>query len=70
LKVRRREFREESPIASLLERDRLGFGPYRKVAGRDPEKRRLLIELGLERIREAERSDYVLIGYRRRRLNG
>lgn len=67
---RRKKFIEESPAHILLSRERLGLGRYRKVLGRDPEKRRVLIELALEKIREAERSDYLQVGFRRRRVKG
>jgi hypothetical protein len=53
----------------LILRDRLGLGRYRKTSQRDPEKRRLLLELGLERIRKAERGNYTLIGPHRRRFD-
>ncbi len=46
------------------------MGRYRKTRERDPEERRLLMELALERIREAERTDYIPIGFRGRRLAG
>lgn len=62
-------FRRASSVEMLLLRDRMGFGRYRKTGRRDPEKRRLLLELGLERIRKAERSNYTLIGPRKRRIN-
>jgi hypothetical protein len=52
----------------LLLRDRLGLRRYRKTARRDPEKRKLLLELALERIAKAEASDYVAVGFRRRRV--
>ncbi len=68
--VRHKKYREKSPVPFLLERDRLGVGRYRKMTERDAEKRRVLIELALERIREAEKSDYIPIGFRRRRLKG
>lgn len=57
-----------SPIEMLLLRDRMGLRRYRKTARRDPEKRDLLLELALERIAKAERSDYILVGFRRRRV--
>lgn len=57
-----------SAIEMLLLRDRLGFGRYRKTSRRDPEKRRLLLELGLEKIRKAEWNNYTLIGPRKRRI--
>lgn len=60
--------RRASSVEMLLLRDRLGFGRYRKKGPRDPEKRRLLLELGLERIRKAEKSNYTLIGPRKRRI--
>jgi hypothetical protein len=65
---RRRKFCDESPVPALLERERLGLGRFRKTGQREPEERRILINLGLERIREAERSDYISIGFRRRRV--
>ncbi len=66
--IRRRRFSDESPIPRLLERERLAMGRYRKTRERDPEERRLLLELALERIREAERTDYLPVGFRRRRV--
>ncbi len=65
---RRKKFDDESGLDMLLIRDRLNLGRYRKAAERNPEKRRVLIDLALEKIREAERNDYVLIGFRRRRV--
>jgi hypothetical protein len=53
----------------LLLRDRLGLRRYRKTARRDPEKRKLLLELALERIAKAELSDYIPVGFRRRRVH-
>ena len=66
----RRPYSEEPAAITLLDRERLGLGRYLKVAERDPEKRRVLIELALEKMREAERTDYRQVGFRRRRLNG
>jgi len=63
-----KNLRRGSAIEMLLLRDRMGFGRYRKTGRRDPEKRRLLLGLGLERIRKAERNNYTLIGPRRRRV--
>jgi hypothetical protein len=57
-----------SPLEMRLLRDRLGLRRYRKTARRDPEKRKLLLELALERIAKAEASDYVAVGFRRRRV--
>ncbi len=68
MKVRRKKFTEKTASVTLLERERFGLGRYRKRQERDPEKRRILIELALERIREAELTDYLPAGFRRRRL--
>ncbi len=57
-----------SSIEMLLLRDRLGFGRYRKKAGRNPEKRKLLLEMALERIEKAERSNYTVVGAHKRRF--
>ncbi len=55
-------------VEMLLLRDRLGLRKYRKTARRDPEKRRLLLELGLDRIRKAEDGNFISLGYRKRRF--
>ena len=57
-----------SSVEMLLLRDRLGYRRYRKTAKRDPEKRKLLLEMALERIAKAERDNYIVIGPRRRRM--
>ncbi len=57
-----------SSVEMLLLRDRLGLGRYRKTAARDPQKRKLLLELSLERIEKAERDNYTLLGPRKRRV--
>jgi hypothetical protein len=57
-----------SSIEMLLLRDRLGLARYRKTDKRDPEKRKLLLELALEKIEKAERGNYALLGSRKRRV--
>ena len=57
-----------SSVEMLLLRDRLGLGRFRKKAGRNPEKRKLMLELALERIEKAERSNYTVVGARKRRF--
>jgi hypothetical protein len=57
-----------SSVEMLLLRDRLGLGRYRKTAARNPEKRKILLELALERIAKAERGNYTLLGSRKRRV--
>jgi hypothetical protein len=57
-----------SSVEMLILRDRLGYGRYRKRSPRDPEKRRLLLELGLARIKKAEQVNFAIIGPRKRRF--
>ena len=57
-----------SSVEMLLLRDRLGLGRFRKTAARDPEKRKLLLELALDRMEKAEHSNYALVGSRKRRV--
>ena len=52
----------------LLLRDRLGLKRYRKTAVRDPEKRKVLLEMALRRIEKAERDNYIPNGFRTRRV--
>jgi hypothetical protein len=52
----------------LVLRDRLGLRRYRKTVPRDPEKKKLLLELALKRIEKAERDNFVSLGFRRRRV--
>jgi hypothetical protein len=68
MKERRRQYREEGPLESLLLRERLGLQRYRKTRRRDGEKKRLLLDLWLKTIEEREKSDYIRIGPKRRRL--
>jgi len=42
---------------------------YRKYSKRDEEKRKKLLELGLKRIEEKEKDDFIPLGYRRRKVN-
>ena len=68
MKQRRRKYEEGSPVEFLLLRERLGMGRYRKRLKRDEEKRKILIELGLKRIQEKEKDDFIPVGYRRRKV--
>lgn len=59
---------ETSPIDIVLLREKLGFDRYVKTQERDPEKRRILLELALEKARQVDRECFVKIGERRRRM--
>ncbi len=68
MKLRIRKYEEGSPVEFLVLRERLGMGRYRKRSKRDAEKRKILLELGLKRIEEKEKDDFILVGYRRRKV--
>jgi hypothetical protein len=55
-------------VEFLLLREQLGMQRYRKRSKRDEEKRNILLELGLKRIEEKEKDDFILLGYRRRKV--
>lgn len=57
-----------SAVEILLLRDKLGLGRFRKTAARAPEKKKLLLELALDRIAKAERGNYTVSGARKRRF--
>lgn len=63
-----KKFEERSPIEFLLLREQLGMGRYRKRSKRDEEKRELLLRLGLKKIEEKEKDDFVPLGFRRRKV--
>ncbi len=68
MRQRRKKYEEGSPVEFLLLRERLGIGRYRKRSKRDEEKRKILMELGLKRIEEKEKEDFIPVGYRRRKV--
>lgn len=68
MKIRIKKFKEVSPVEFLVLRDSLGFGRYRKTAKRDEEKRNILIELGLKKMEDKEKDDFIPAGYRRRKI--
>mgnify|MGYP001607340673 FL=1 len=68
MKVRIKKYEDVSPVDILVLRDKLGFGKYRKRAKRDEEERKILIRLGLKKIEEKERDDFIPLGYRKRRV--
>lgn len=52
----------------LVLRERLGFGRYRKTSKRDKEKRKILLNLALKKMEEKEKDDFIILGYRRRKV--
>ncbi len=68
MKVRVKKFEDVSPLEFLVLRDRLGLKRYRKSTKRDEEEREILLDLGLKKMEEKEKDDFIPVGYRRRRL--
>jgi hypothetical protein len=68
MKKRVKKYEETSPVEFLLLREKLGIKRYRKTAKRDEEKRRILLDLGLKKIEEEEKVDFIPLGYRRRKV--
>lgn len=69
MKPRVSRFQEDPRVIdSLLLRDRLGFKKYQKRVPRDRKKTELLIQLALARMTEQERTDYIVIGNRKRKV--
>ncbi len=66
--MRVKKYEERSPVDFLLLREKLGLKRYRKTAKRDEEKREILLELGLKKIKEKEKDDFIPLGYRRRKV--
>ena len=68
MKKRIKKFEDISPIEFLLLREKLGIRRYRKTTKRDEEKRKILLDLGLKKIEEKEKDDFIPLGYRRRKV--
>lgn len=68
MKKRIKPYEDASPIEFLLSRDKLGFKRYRKKEKRNEEKRKILLELALKKIEEKEKSDFIPLGYRKRKV--
>lgn len=68
MKLRIKKFEEKSPAEFLLLREQFGMGRYRKRLKRDEEKRKILLELGLKKMEEKEKDDFLPVGYRKRKV--
>ena len=69
MRERKRKYQDRSAVEFLLLREKLGLKRYRKPKKRDEEERKILIDLGLKKIEEKEKDDFILIERKRRRLN-
>jgi hypothetical protein len=52
----------------LLLREKLGLKRYRKTVTRSTKKKKILLDIALKKIEEKEKDDFILIGYKRRKL--
>jgi hypothetical protein len=68
MKARKRKYEEISPVDFLLLREKLGIRRYRKNVKRDEEERKILLDLGLKKIEEKEKDDFISTGYRKRKV--
>lgn len=68
MKVRVKKYEDVSPVGLLVLRDSLGLKRYRKSNKRDEEEREILLDLGLKKMEEKEKDDFILVGNRRRRM--
>jgi hypothetical protein len=68
MKRRIRQFEERSPLEFLLLREKLGMKRYRKTLPRDQEKKQILLQLGLKKIEEREKNDFLPLDFRRRKV--
>ncbi len=66
--MRVKKYEDLSPIEFLLLREELGLRRYRKRKKRDEEEKRILIELGLKKMEEKEKDDFIPLGKRRRKI--
>ena len=68
MKVRMKKYEEVSPVEFLLLRERLGIRRYRKNMKRDEDEKKILLDLALKKIEEKEKDDFILTGYRKRKV--
>ena len=68
MKVRMKKYEEVSPVEFLLLREKLGIRRYRKNMKRDEDEKKILLSLALKKIEEKEKDDFILTGYRKRKV--
>lgn len=68
MKKKKQKFKDMFPMEILLLRDKLGFKRFIKQSKRDEEERLILLDLGLKKIRERDKTEFIPIGYRKRRF--
>jgi hypothetical protein len=68
MRIRLRKYENISPVDFLLLRDKSGLRRYRKTAKRDPEERKVLLNLALKKMEEEDLRNFTLLRYKRRRV--
>ncbi len=68
MKVRMKKYEEVSPVEFLLLREKLGIRRYRKSMKRDEDEKKILLDLAVKKIEEKEKDDFILTGYRKRKV--
>jgi len=69
MRLRIKKYEDVSPVEFLVLKDSLGFRRYRKRTKRDEEERKILLGIGLKKIEEKEKDDFIPAGYRRRKMH-
>jgi hypothetical protein len=59
---------ESSKTDMILLREKSGLRRYKKIRKRDPEKKKILIDLALSKIKKAEKNNFISLGYRKRKV--
>lgn len=68
MKTKVKKYEDISPLEFLLLRESMGLKKYRKSTKRSPEKKEILLRLGLKQMEEKEKDDFIPTGFRKRRL--
>lgn len=68
MKIKTKKYEDTSPVEFLILREKLGLKRYRKTSKRDPEERKILLDLSLKKITDREKDDFIPVGHRKRRL--
>jgi len=68
MKKKKQKFKDLSPVEFLLFRDKAGFKRYIKQSKRGEEERRILLDLGLKKIKERDKTEFIPTGYRKRKF--
>jgi len=68
MRVRIKKFENISGIGFILLREKLGFKRYIKTRIRDIEKKKILLDIAINKIEDKEKEDFLPLGYRKRKL--